>query len=124
MKKEIKFDRWVSWHEGDSLDKAPIGGMGGWFNSNLVHKPKEPTTHVWKDYIDTFKGECHLYLQALKEEILRCDYQITGEQHQAGYVPVFSDGKAGLFTYRGWGDFMAAIYSTKEKPLSYMEYYM
>lgn len=123
-KKESKilFERWGDWDE--KLEEAPIGGMGGWFNGNLLHDKENPTNHVWEDYVEEHKEESLPYLESLKEKIISEGLEITGAQHQNGYCPVFSDGKIGRFSYRAWGDFMAAVYSTKEEPLTYMAYYM
>lgn len=121
-KLEIKFEDWVEYHyEGDD---APIGGMGGWFNANQLHEKDKPTSMVWEDYLNAHKEGSHPYLEALKNEIKNNNLQITGESHQWGNAPLFSDGTVGRFSYRAWGDLMAAIYSTKEKPLNYMAYYM
>jgi hypothetical protein len=51
---------------------------------------------------------------------------MTGQEHQYNSgVPVFSDGKVATYTYRGWGDLMAAIWATEEdKDYHYMDFYM
>ena len=106
----------IDWiYYGSGKEKAPIGGLGGWFNSNLLHD---------KDYLDAHELEAHPYLEALKSKILENHLDTTGQEHQKGNIPLFSDDTVGEFSYRAWGDLMAAIYSTKESPLSYMEYYM
>lgn len=119
---EIKVIDWICFDSGK--EEAPIGGMGGWFNSNNIHDKPNETAMVWQDYLDAFEEVSHPYLEALKKEILDNKLELTGQDHQNGNVPLFSDDKVGEFSYRAWGDLMAAIYSTKEKPLTYMEYYM
>lgn len=116
----------VGWVDYGSREKTTlIGGLGGWFNSNNIHKKEEPTNMVWQDYLDYHEKSAHPYLEALRTEIKTNNLQITGEHHQYNScAPLFSDGKIAEFSYRAWGDLMAAIYSTKEKPLDYMEYYM
>ena len=40
-------------------------------------------------------------------------------------MPLFSDGKVATFSFRGWGDLMAAIWSEAEdKDYGYMDFYM
>jgi hypothetical protein len=86
--------------------------------------PKPP--HTWEDYLGIHNEESHPYLEALKKEIVDNNIQITGERHQySGYgCPVFSDDTVGEFSYRSWGDLMAAIYTTEQEPLTYMAYYI
>lgn len=120
--KTLKVIDWVEYNSGK--EKAPIGGMGGWFNANNIHDKDNPTSMVWADYLEAHEKDSHPYLEALKAEITNHNLKITGEKHQNGNIPLFSDDTVGVFSYRAWGDLMAAIYSTKEKPLDYMEYYM
>ena len=52
----------------------------------------------------------------MRKFVIEHKIKITGDQHQysdAG-VPLFSDNTVGFFSYRGWGDFMAAVWSTEE----------
>jgi hypothetical protein len=47
-----------------------------------------------------------------------------GDEHQERCVPLFDDGKVGLFSMRGWADLMAAIATVKDKKWhGYMEFY-
>ena len=41
-------------------------------------------------------------------------------------TPVFDDGTVGSFSFRAWGDLMAAIWNTEENTnkYSYMDFYM
>lgn len=120
---ELKVTDWIEF--GSGREEAPIGDSGGCFNSNLVHKKEEPTTMVWQDYLDIHDVEAYPYLNALKKEIESNNLHISADDHQyRKKVPLFSDGKVGEFTLRSWGDLMAAIYSTKQKPISYVEYYL
>lgn len=50
-----------------------------------------------------------------------------GDWHQSDACgcPVFSDGTTALFSYRAWGDIMAAIWSEHDgKDYGYMDFYM
>lgn len=118
----VKVVDWID-YDNDN-EEAPVGGMGGWFNANNIHDKENPTAMVWEDYLAAHAQEAHPYLEALRTEILKNDLRLTGEDHQRGNVPLFSDGTVGEFSYRAWGDLMAAVYSTKENPINYMAYYM
>ena len=121
--KKLKVVDWIEY--GSGKEEAPIGGMGGWFNANNIHDKDNPTAMLWEDYIKEASKEAVPYLEALRKEITADNLQITGELHQYQRgTPLFSDGTVGEFSYRAWGDLMAAVYSTKEKPLTYMAYYM
>jgi hypothetical protein len=74
--------------------------MGGWFDG-----------HTWQDYLDNFNPEAHAYFEALRESVVNTQHWINGEQHQNADdgVPMFEDGTVGQFSFRAWGDLMAAI---------------
>ena len=92
--------------------------MGGYFGFNKVMDGQ-------KDYFDDIKQEYKKYFEALRKEIIQKKLVIDGSMHDKNYVPVFSDGKVGHFTYRGWGDLMAAIWTDKLKEnFSYMDFYV
>ena len=120
---EIKVIKWISYEDAEILSKIGmlkennIGGLGGWFQDG----------HRWKDYIRRFKREAHPYQEALRREIIEKNIKYTGEEHQelSQGVPVFSDFTMATYSYRGWGDLMAAIWSTEEnKDYSYVDFYM
>jgi len=121
---------WITYGEQDirtDLTKNNLGGMGGWFNAHLIHdKANVHPNHTWEDYLNAIGKSSKEYAIALKEEILSKDIHYTGEDHQYSFegVPVFDDNTYSTFSYRGWGDLMAAIYTSEEKPITYMEYYM
>lgn len=123
----MKVVDWIS--EEASADKeTAIGGMGGWFGT----KPGEGEEHWnaghrWKDYIEALREEFRPYAEAIRESVLERGIRYTGEDHQNrdDGVPLFEDGKVGSFTWRAWGDIMAAIWSEKEnKNYTYMDFYM
>jgi len=91
-----------------------IGGMGGWFSG-----------HSYQDYLANFAPEAAPYIEALAKEIIEKNLRITGEHHQhGGGIPLFNDGTFALFSFRAWGDLMAAIYTKKTgKQYSYLDFY-
>jgi len=116
---KIKVIEWIS--EKDCADKdVSIGGLGGWFNFNEKGKR-------WKDYLDATKKELHPYCEAIRKSVIEKKLRTTGDQHQhsGSGVPLFNDDTIGSFSYRAWGDLMAAIWSEEEdKDYNYMDFYM
>lgn len=143
---KVKVIDWINYNDASNYKDNNLGGMGGWFNSHLIHgyknkfefddlgKPISITKipaekcnlDTFEDYLNEFEEELHPYILALKEEIINNNIQLTGEQHQhsSNGVPIFNDGTCSTFSYRSWGDLMAAIYTSEEIPLTYMKYYM
>ena len=109
----------VEWVNEESLDKdaeCSVGGLGGWVDGE-----------TWDEYIACFTDGARPYLEAIREAVVRDGLRVTGEDHQhRDYTPVFSDGTYGGFSYRAWGDMMAAIWNTEEPGAghSYMTFYM
>jgi hypothetical protein len=115
----MKVVDWISYD--DAADKTEsVGWLGGWFGF------EDDDHHRWPDYLAHFEPDVHPYLEALKEDVLGSGRFFTGEQHQdsnAG-VPLFEDGTVGKFSFRAWGDLMAAIATVKDgKDHNYMEFY-
>lgn len=107
---------WINYDEIGEREEA-IGGMGGFFDDGMR----------WKDYIEIWLDEVKPYAEAIRESVLQRGSLMTGDQHQrsANGVPLFDDGKVGSFSYRAWGDLMAAIWSEAEnKDYNYMAFYM
>jgi hypothetical protein len=109
----------VDWIPYDAAEAKPdhCGGLGGWFSKG----------HRWPDYLDKFSQETQPFLEAIRSSVLARELKLTGEDHQNGEngVPLFSDGSVGCFSYRAWGDLMAAIWSTAlDKDMDYMQFYM
>ena len=129
MSKKIIVVDWISYDEANSKEES-IGGMGGFFNfqPHLKGQGKEETTGMrWKDYLESFKKEVHPYAEAIRESVLELELWQGGDYHQnaADGVPLFSDGTVGCFSYRAWGDIMAAIWSEKlNRDFCYMNFYM
>mgnify|MGYP003424579662 FL=1 len=108
------------------LTENKLGGMGGWFNGHMIHKPKESiVNHTWQDYLDTLEDDqTRDYAEAFKAYILNNNIKECAPWHQSIGVPLFEDDTYSTFSYRAWGDIMAAIYTSEENPIHYMEYYM
>ncbi len=121
----MKVIKWIAYNSGN--EENALGGMGGWFNGHMIHKKDENIkNHTWKDYISNLPEEAIPYAEALKKDIIEKNIRIKADEHQYSShgVPLFEDNTISEFSYRAWGDLMAAIYSTEEEPLTYMEYYM
>ena len=98
------------------VSQSRSGGLGGWFTDGMR----------WKDYAETHTEEGLRYAEALREAILLRKIKATGSEHQNGseLVPVFSDGTIATFSFRAWGDLLAAVWSEKEnKDYHYMSFY-
>lgn len=117
--KPILVIRWTSY---DKVEPSPrnIGGWGGFFAKGMR----------WEDYIDNFDDETAWkipYFEVLRREIIEKKIRHCGQWHQSSLegAPIFIDGTTGLFSYRAWGDLMAAIWSTEEnRDYGYMDFYM
>lgn len=115
--------RVAGWHGYESAmdEKRPenqfVGGMGGWFKPGMR----------WRDLIKAAPKESAPWFEALRSAVLFSDIRHGGDWHQDSEfsVPMFDGGTVALFTYRCWGDVMAAIWSTQEdRDYSYMDFYM
>jgi hypothetical protein len=148
---QITVERWISYEEADGMPES-LGGMGGWFGkcqdcdrawlqrvrtegdgtiSGAIKVESPPCPHNvhmrWKDYLEAWKPEAHPYAEALRAAILKLQLREGGDWHQndANGVPVFSDGTVATFSYRAWGDLLAAVWSEAEdKDYNYMRFYM
>ena len=106
---------WIDSDETEDFDES-YGGLGGWFENGMR----------WKDYAEAHTEEGLEYAEALRESIIKRKLKITGSTHQKGYecVPVFSDGTIAAFSFRAWGDLLAAVWSDEEdKDYCYMDFY-
>lgn len=119
----MKVAEWISYDDAEDKTES-IGWLGGWFGTDANHG--WDVEHRWADYLEAFTPDVHPYLEAVKESVLATDHFITGRQHQNDDdgVPLFEDGTVGTFSYRAWGDLMAAIATVKDdKHHDYMEFY-
>lgn len=111
----IKF---ITYNESENYPENPIGGLGGFFKDGMR----------WNDYKFQFHQEHHETLENLRQSIIDNEIRCTGEQHQySDYesCPVFEDETCATYSYRAWGDLMAAVWSTHEnRDYNYMDFYM
>ena len=113
----MKIVDWLTFEESEGYEES-IGGLGGWFNWNT-------TGHRWKDYLEHIPKELIPYAEAIRERVLENNLHFGGNVHQQTNVPLFDNNTVGSFSYRAWGDIMAAIWSEAEnKDYSYMDFYM
>jgi hypothetical protein len=113
--------RWVSYVEAEDMKECGVGGLGGWFGG----RGKDRHPHRWKDYLDVWEPEVHPYCEALRVEIVRRDIKEGGFWHQGDTecVPVFDDGTVATFSFRAWGDLLAAVWSEADnEDHSYCEF--
>lgn len=113
----IKVTQFIDYQDANELPSNSLGGFGGFFQDGMR----------WKDYLDSREPEEVPYAEGIRAYAIEHNLRTTGEQHQYSPqgVPVFEDGTASTFSYRAWGDIMAAIWSEAEgKDYSYMDFYM
>ena len=94
-----------------------LSTMGGFF----LHGMR------WKDYLNFLSNDkTKEYAEALRKYIVEHNIRINGQEHQYSEsgVPLFSDNTIAVFSFRGWGDIMAAIWSEEEDmDYCYMDFY-
>lgn len=107
--------RVIDWIDDSEIkNKSGVGSLGGWFDE----------TCTYKDYLKGFTKKGRKYISAIAREVIKEDLKITGEEHQNGTCPLFNDGTSDSFSFRAWGDLMAAIHQFKnKKPYHYMDFY-
>ncbi len=107
----------VTYEDANKLPDSGLGGMGGWFS----HGDR------WEDYLNEWVEEVRPRLESLRAAIIENNIRYNGYQHQHGNLetcPVFSDGTAATYSFRAWGDLMAAVWSSHDnKDYSYMDFY-
>ncbi len=112
----MKVIKWISYDEASKHEHS-IGGMGGWFKEG----------HRWNDLAEGLDDKHKAYYEALRASIIENKIKGGGDWHQddAEGVPLFEDNTVGTFSYRAWGDLLAAVWSTEENRDShYMEFYI
>jgi hypothetical protein len=103
---EITIIGWVSYQEAEAISsggKPNLGGLGGWvkghdFNEYLAH---------------SVAPEFHAHYIALRNDIQNRNIRFGGDAHQTrpDGCPLWSDGSVATFTWRAWGDLLAATYN-------------
>lgn len=112
----MKVIGWIDYGEAETWMEESIGGLGGFFKDGMR----------WKDYADGFTEKGQEYAEALRTAIVERGLKYNGSQHQNDPegVPVFSDGTIATFSFRAWGDLMAAVWSEHEDTdYCYMDFY-
>lgn len=111
---------WIQYSKATNFKEAPCGGSGGWFNF-------KESGQRWRNYTDIWKSIAIPYIEAIRISVIKKNLRFTGAGHQSfnNGVPLFSDNTVGLFSFRAWGDIMAAIWSEEgNKDYSYLDFYM
>lgn len=105
--------KWISYDESRQYEES-VGWMGG-----------TSTCLMWEEYLQYYGKNTWEYLEAIRTKILEENLKVTGAEHQDRYTPLFEDNTVGSFTYRAWGDLVAAIWNTKEnqRKYNYMDFY-
>lgn len=109
----LRVDRWVRYEDAPASAEE-IGGLGGWFGVG----------DRWDTFIRGFNPDVAAHYEALRSDIVSRNIWKAGDWHQDEGTPVFSDGWVGSFSFRAWGDLMAAIWSTElDRDFCYMDFY-
>lgn len=106
---------WIEYDKEELFDRC-IRTTGGWVDG-----------HKWDEYISSWPDEAKPYLEAIRADVLAKGLRLTGEQHQYSDcgMPKFPDNTVAAFSFRAWGDLMAAIWNTEEgvSKYSYIDFY-
>jgi hypothetical protein len=108
---------WIPYASTDVREYPDVGGWGGCIQKG----------NSWSDYIADVEEAAVPYHEALREAVMKSGLRRGGDWHQFSPdgVPVFDDGTIATFSFRGWGDLMAAIWAdTDGRCHGYMDYYM
>lgn len=134
--------KWIPWDESDEYPDNTLGGWGGWFGATPHHLTPEKEAeladdedysfktddlqHRWTDYVSQCLTSNNIaHAVALRKAILDGNVWEGGDWHQFHGVPIFSDGTAARFSYRAWGDFLAAVWSdNQDDNYCYVDFYM
>lgn len=111
----MKVVDWIAYADCENYTDS-VGGLGGFFKDGMR----------WKDFIGSYTDKAKPYYEAIRQDVIKKGIRITGERHQYSDngVPLFEDNTVGTFSYRAWGDLMAAIWSEHEdKDYCYMDFY-
>lgn len=129
----MKVIDWISNDAAEGKPESPLGGLGGWFGNNPAGKTNEErwgARHTWADYLERKPPEARQYAEAMRDAIVAGRVWECGDWHQAdtlsdGHgVPLFEDGTVATFSFRAWGDLLAAVWSEQLGRLfCYMDFY-
>ena len=114
----MNIEKWITTDEAEGKEENGLGGMGGFFSEGMR----------WKNYKENYVPKVHEKLEELRRSIIENNIRCTGEERQEGggnVVPLWSNGKVDTYSWRAWGDLMAAVWSEHEnKDYNYMDFYM
>jgi hypothetical protein len=108
---------WVSTASIENRGLVDIGGWGGFFRES----------DDWSAYIANIDKEFVPHHESLRLAIIAKGLRRGGDWHQNSQdgVPVFNDGAVGTFSFRAWGDLMAATWTGEDgRGYGYMDFYM
>ena len=124
MDEDLKIVDWITHDAAEGKEENGLGSMGGWFGKD---EKGWNVGHRWEDYKESYIKDAWPLLEELRRAIIERRIKCTGEMHQNGAlaVPLWSNGKVDTYSFRAWGDLMAAVWSTEDnKNYSYMDFYM
>lgn len=116
-KKPKRILKFITFDKAEKYPENGLGGLGGMFKKGMR----------WEDYKPYYTNYAHEELEQLRSKILENEIRCSGEDHQynSKSVPLWSDKTVDTYSYRAWGDLMAAIYSTQEnKDYCYIDFYV
>jgi hypothetical protein len=108
---------WVSTASIENRGLVDIGGWGGFFRES----------DDWSAYIANIDKQFVPHHESLRMAIIAKGLRRGGDWHQNSQdgVPVFDDGAVGTFSFRAWGDLMAATWTGEDgRGYGYMDFYM
>jgi hypothetical protein len=108
---------WISYKAAEHGYPVDIGDWGGF----------ETMDGTWAEHVARLQPRVVPYHEALRRAILARGLRRGGDWHQNARdgVPVFDDGAVGTFSFRAWGDLMAAIWGPEDGCIyGYMDFYM
>lgn len=121
----MRVERWISYEEA-AKKKESIGGLGGMFNAGHIFGDERKKGMRWKDYLAIYYEAGQSYAEAIRASVLERNIWEAGDWHQESGegAPLFEDGTAATFSFRAWGDLMAAIWSERyDRDYHYMDFY-
>lgn len=114
MQEKITF---INREEAKNKPENNLCLLGGWFTDGMR----------WEDYLSRCDPSVHHRLESLRQAIIEHDIRCTGAQHTDegdGCIPLYEDGTITIYSWRGWGDLMAAVWSSHDnKDYHYMEFF-